>query len=285
MADEIAKAVEDGAERIGKSVGGDFARAYQDLLHDTGTKLTKVADNHATNESRITDDLNGIRRDDDPITATRGSSRINTTLGGDAPTPPYSGDPAFRSSDADRAAFRSQYSNYDDEAAAVRGIVANHPELQGIPEEDLVGIRGYTTNDYYGNMNEAMRNGDPAGLSTYDPHIRTATSGLNQLPPYRGEVGRGINPPDPDAVAARYEPGKTVTEDQFTSTDTRQAFPGNVQFTIDSKAGKDISNLSVYGGVGPESEVLFPPGSQFNVVSRTQDPSTGQWHIHLDEVG
>lgn len=291
MADEIAKAVEDGAEQIGRSVGGDFARACQDLLHDTGTNLTKVADNHAANESRIADALDGIGRDD-RVTPTRAPSRINTTLDGDAPstptvpsTPPYSGNPAFRSSDADRAAFRSRYANYDDQAADVRDIVAKHPELQGIPEEDLVGIRGYTSNDYYRDMNAAMRTGDPAGLATYDPHIRTATSGLNQLPPYKGEVGRGINPPDPDAVATRYEPGTTVTENQFTSTDTRAAFPGSVQFTIDSKTGRDIKDLSEFGGAGPESEVLFPPGTQFNVVSRTQDPSSGQWHIHLDEVG
>ncbi|HEY1573457.1 MAG TPA: hypothetical protein VGG05_19085 [Pseudonocardiaceae bacterium] len=67
MADEIAEAVEDGAERIGKSVGGDFARAYQDLLHDTGTKLTRAADDHDANNSRITDELDGIAKGGDDL--------------------------------------------------------------------------------------------------------------------------------------------------------------------------------------------------------------------------
>lgn len=293
MSDEIARAVEDGAEDIGKAVGGDFAKAYQNLLHDTGSKLDAAADAHLGNESRIVDSLSRITENDEGRIADEvGSSRIGNTLddaAGSADSAAardtsYAGNPDFRSSEEDRAAFRSQYGNYDTQAAAVRDVVAQHPELQGIPEEDLVGVRGYTTNDYYKPMNAALRDGDPAGLATYDPHIRTGTSGLNQLPQYEGAVSRGINPADPAAVASHYEPGTTVTENPFTSTDTRQAFPGSVQFNIQSHTGRDVSNLSEFGGAGPESEVLFPPGTKFNVLSRTYDSTSGQWTIGLEEA-
>ncbi len=46
-------------------------------------------------------------------------------------------------------------------------------------------------------MNQGMREGDSALLERYDPHIRTITSGLDQLPAYEGVVGRGITINDP----------------------------------------------------------------------------------------
>lgn len=199
--------------------------------------------------------------------------------------PDYSGDPNYRSTDADRDAFRNNYANYDDHVAAVRDAQARNPGLRTIPEEDLVAIRGYTTDDFYGDINRGMRSDDPVALARYDAHIRAISSGLNQLPEYNGMVGRGITISDPavlNDVLNRYEPGQIVQERAFVSTDTSASFPGNLQFEINSRTGRDIKDLSIYNST--ESEVLFAPGSKFKVLSKTYDSSTGTWHIVMDDV-
>jgi NAD:arginine ADP-ribosyltransferase len=133
-------------------------------------------------------------------------------------------------------------------------------------------------------MNEAMRAGDPALLQQYDSHIRTLTSGLNQLPAaykYEGVVGRGIevDPAGLENVRNRYQVGEVVREPSFVSTDTLAAFRGNVQFEIYSRAGRNIREFSHVPG--EESEVLFPPGSTFRVLERTFDPASGTWYIRM----
>jgi len=131
-------------------------------------------------------------------------------------------------------------------------------------------------------MNQGMREGDSALLERYDPHIRTITSGLDQLPAYEGVVGRGITINDPAVLqnlVNRYEPGQIVREPSFVSTDTRASFPGNVQFEIVSRAGRDVSDLSRYAST--ETEVLFAPGSSFQVLERTFDRSTQTWYIRM----
>lgn len=131
-------------------------------------------------------------------------------------------------------------------------------------------------------MNTALRSRDVDAINKYDAHARAVTSGLNQLRPYEGSVGRGIQINDPaelQAAVDRYRPGETVQERAFVSTDTRASFPGNVQFDIYSRTGRDISELSRYAGT--EAEVLFPPGTKFQVLSRRFDLDTGAWHIEL----
>lgn len=130
-------------------------------------------------------------------------------------------------------------------------------------------------------LNSALRSGDGAELKRLEPYIKVATSGLNQLPPHKGVVFRGVDLP-PEAVA-KYEPGKLVIEPHFTSTSVAKdaAFPGNTEFVIRSSNGKDVSILSEFPG---EKEVFFAPGTQFKVLSVDADSANGVRRINMYEV-
>jgi hypothetical protein len=196
----------------------------------------------------------------------------------------YAGRLEYRATDDARATFRSAYQNYDQHLEAVRELIRTNTRYHDVAEEDLIGIRGYTTDDYYSDMNRGLRDGDPELIARYDAHARVATSGLNQLPRFEGTVGRGMNiPPESlDTVVSKYEVGKVVEENSFFSTDTSKAFPGNVQFELYSRTGRDIKELSVYAGT--ESEVLFTPGSKFLVQEKVFDPDTKTWYIKMYDV-
>ncbi|OXM66396.1 putative T7SS-secreted protein [Amycolatopsis vastitatis] len=200
------------------------------------------------------------------------------------PPPDYGGDPHFRTTDADHAALRDAYPDYHLRAQEVQKIVAEHPELAGIPEADLVGVRGYTSNSFYEEMNKGLREGDPALIDRYDAHARSVTSGLNQMPTYEGEVSRGIQVTGQKLadLIDRYEPGAVVEEPAFFSTDRIKSFPGNVQFEVESVTGRDIRNLSTHSG--GEAEVLFPPGTKFQVKERQFDEALQQWLVKLRDV-
>jgi hypothetical protein len=190
--------------------------------------------------------------------------------------------PAYRSTPEVREQFRStfgetRYRSYADQTDAARRA---NPELQDVPTEDLVAVRGYTSDDYR-ELNSALRTGDAAELSRLDPYIRTATSGLNQLPAYRGTVFRGTHLSD--EAAANYVPGATVTERAFTSTSSELGaeFPGNTKFVIQSQTGRDVSQLSEFAD---EKEILFAPGTQFRVLGVDVDAATGRRTIYMREV-
>jgi hypothetical protein len=107
---------------------------------------------------------------------------------------------------------------------------------------------------------------------------------LKKLPTYEGPVVRGTDlPPE---VLDQYQPGQVVTESAFTSTTTDPAvarsptFTGNVEFRIMSSSGRDISSLSMFPH---EQEILFPPDTEFEVISRTEDPLTGRTIIVMAE--
>ena len=80
----------------------------------------------------------------------------------------------------------------------------------------------------------------------------------------------------------RYEPGAVVEEPAFFSTDRIKSFPGNVQFEVESVTGRDIRSLSTHSA--GEAEVLFPPGTKFEVMNRSYDSTSHQWWIKLRDV-
>jgi NAD:arginine ADP-ribosyltransferase len=190
--------------------------------------------------------------------------------------------PAYRSTPEVRAQFRASFgeTRYQTYAGEIDAARRADPELQGVPTEDLVAVRGYTSDDYR-ELNTALRTGDTAELSRLDAYIRSATSGLNQLPAYRGTVFRGTNLSD--EAAANYVPGATVTERAFTSTSSELGaeFPGNTKFVIQSETGRDVSRLSEFAD---EEEVLFAPGTQFRVLGVDVDAATGRRTIYMREV-
>ena len=324
MAKGEEAAIFDGLKTDAEHSMPSIASVLGKFTHGTASTAEKSLDAHVANESNITGDLNkitdspkvsephsttppvtgkttdilnGLTKDDDAAAGFKpkdepADAAPKVPPKDPPPVPPkdppkvqdptvYSGNSGFRSSDADRANFKSDYPDYKDDEDFVNKLVAKNPSLKGIPTEDLVAVRGYTGDDFYGQMNKALRTGDAAGLKTYDPHIRTTTSGLNQLPKTPGEFYRGMNIPAGNVgdVLSKYEPGQVVTEPHFLSTG--KPFGGNVQYVVQSTTGRDVSALSHYPN---ESEVLFPPGSQFKVNSKIET-SPGQWTINMSDIG
>ncbi len=48
---------------------------------------------------------------------------------------------------------------FQDYREAIEAIKTEHPELAGVPDEQLIAIRGYTSNDY-AILNKALREKD-----------------------------------------------------------------------------------------------------------------------------
>jgi hypothetical protein len=113
-----------------------------------------------------------------------------------------------------------------------------------------------------------------------------SASALNKLEPFRGTVYRESRLYG-DQLAL-YEPGKTVKELAFTSTssETQGAAKrmGNTLFEITSKTGKAIDRFSRHPR---EKEILFPPGTEYKVLSREQSTINGRpmTLIRMGEAG
>ncbi|WP_069161950.1 ADP-ribosyltransferase [Nocardia altamirensis] len=150
-----------------------------------------------------------------------------------------------------------------------------------LSQKDLDALADYTGPGYW-DLNQALRNGTLD--ASQEARVRAIEEALSKLPNHNGTVYRGTDLPA--SVLDDYKPGEMVTEHAFTSTSSSPstAFPGNTQFTIISKTGKDVSQYSSTEAAGiVESEVLFPPGVRFQVVSKTFDPGTGKTFIELIE--
>jgi hypothetical protein len=152
--------------------------------------------------------------------------------------------------------------SYTDYAQRIERARAGNDSLRDIPVSQLAAIRGYTE-EGYDPLNKALRSRDAAELREYGPYIRAVTEGLRQLPDYVGTVYRGTHLGA--EILARYEPGAVVTELAFTSTSAspHSSYSGNAQYTIKSRHGKDVTQIS---GHNNEREVIFPPGTRFKVL-------------------
>jgi ADP-ribosyltransferase exoenzyme len=157
------------------------------------------------------------------------------------------------------------------------------PKLVGTPltYEEKEAIWRYSAEMLFDEMNQALRSGRPL-----DPKLRKLvedlSNGLAKLPPYQGEVYRGVISMTPEQLA-RYVPGSIVTEAGFTSTssspDIAMGFQGSVKYKIKSKTGRDISTESESSY---EDEVLFDAGTKFRVEQVTTD--RGVTTIEMEEV-
>ncbi|MFF0147203.1 hypothetical protein ATK36_2710 [Amycolatopsis sulphurea] len=188
--------------------------------------------------------------------------------------------PAHHANAADHQAFNDKFGAADPHYLAER--MAHAPDA-GLAPEEVRALDHYTGMGHQ-DINAALRHGDTAALRGLDPEISEMASGLNKLPDFQGQVFRGIDigPGDMNGFLDRYQLGAEVREPAFTSSDLVEPYRGNVQFTIDSVGGKDISWLKD-AHVG-QREVVFPPGSNFRVTSRSAD-GNGNWTIHLQDLG
>lgn len=127
--------------------------------------------------------------------------------------------------------------------------------------EEVLGIHGYTTNDFYKHLNRTLRSGKAADKKKYGPLVNIINKGLEKLPDFKGNVVRF----EKKKSISRFGVGKIKTFKAYTSTSKKKSFcwAGNVKFKIKSKTGKFIGMISAFKS---EMEVLFPPQKKFKVV-------------------
>ncbi|WP_150955148.1 ADP-ribosyltransferase domain-containing protein [Microbacterium testaceum] len=152
---------------------------------------------------------------------------------------------------------------------------------EATPEQiaaDEQALRDYT-GPLYVDINKALR-----GQIPMTPELKNTIEGavraLDRLPDHHGVVLRGERL-DPGATYIdAYQPGQIVTNKSFTSADIDRAFAGQVQYEIESVHGKSVQHLSQFAG--EENEVLFKPGTSFEVIRRSE--TNGQIQIYMREV-
>ncbi|WP_157103830.1 ADP-ribosyltransferase [Nocardia harenae] len=150
-----------------------------------------------------------------------------------------------------------------------------------LTQKDLDALRDYTGAGYQ-DLNRGLREGTVDAAQ--QARIDATNEALSKLPDHSGVVYRGTTLPQD--VIDNYKEGTIVTEKAFTSTSSSAstAFPGNVEYTIVSKTGKDVKPFSAVETPGyTENEVLFRSGTNFEVLKNEVDPRTGKTIIHLVE--
>ncbi|WP_306360265.1 ADP-ribosyltransferase domain-containing protein [Nocardia sp. CC227C] len=151
------------------------------------------------------------------------------------------------------------------------------PTASRLTEHDLFALDSYSGPEF-SRLNEALRAGRLDQLTR--DKVEALRAALTKLPDYTGTVYRGTELPP--AVLARYRLGNVIEETAFLSTSTKNGtFTGAVRFRIASKHGKQIGEYSRRPG---ENEVLFAPGSRFEVVKRKYNQLTATTSIHLTQI-
>ncbi|MFU9137171.1 ADP-ribosyltransferase [Erwinia tasmaniensis] len=150
--------------------------------------------------------------------------------------------------------------------AAKENTLDNAPAyLEKLSDDQLGALYGYTTNEGYTALNPALR-----GQTLLTPELEAfaghATDGLNNLPSYEGITSRGVSSL-PESILDLNQQGNIVSDGAFMSTSSSQPFSGNINMTVKGSSGKDISFLSQYNH---EAEVLYPPGTKFEVMGRVE---------------
>lgn len=203
----------------------------------------------------------------------------------------------YRSTEGDRARIRERWRPYSKNFAGTMDYYSN-PANRGArgqalePEERfMIGFyqMGYaslgpeaTDKQGYGAMNRALRSGDPRRLEPVEAEVKVLASALAKLPPWKGRSYRRarLDPKDLEP----YQPGAIVTELTFLSTTPvryRPDGPGTVEWSIEGHgSGRDITDLGLY-----EAEILYPPGTQFEVTARRTSATGGHEEVEMVDRG
>ncbi|BDT98018.1 ADP-ribosyltransferase [Nocardia sputorum] len=144
------------------------------------------------------------------------------------------------------------------------------PKKVTLTQKDLDALADYT-GPGYADLNRALREGTMD--ASQKARIDAINEALAKLPDHNGVVYRGTTLPQ--SVIDDYKVGEVVTEKAFTSTSSSAstAFPGNVEFTIVSKTGKDVAPYSTVEAMGvKENEILFRSGTNFETLTKLLIP-------------
>jgi ADP-ribosyltransferase exoenzyme len=140
--------------------------------------------------------------------------------------------------------------------------------------------------DYTGNgcsqMNEDLQNGKRVGKV---PGAQNLKAAMASLPNHEGEVYRYIKIDEVNKLE-NLVVGETFVDKAFLSTSKKDKFANrkfsaeaNVEFTIQSRTGKDISEYSKHKD---EAEVLFLPGTPFLITEVCQ--VAGRLCVKMSEI-
>lgn len=186
------------------------------------------------------------------------------------------------------------------EAALVTGVdnMDTHGSMAAkcganLAKEDPYGLDGneagalylYTIQSLlYPEMNRLLRLRDRGQLMAFFPLLRLMMQARTKLPPFVGNVWRGID----RNLKGKFARGDTFYWWGFTSTTTKMSVTegflrgaGRTLFNINCVAGRDITRYSCFRDA--EEEVLLFPGTHLRVVS-VLDLSEDALLVQLEEV-
>ncbi len=184
---------------------------------------------------------------------------------------------------AEDAADISEVTPSEPRSSDITDLNSKHEErseaLGGLTEKDRKAIADYTGIEYR-RLNDTLRTGTLQQLEGVADNASDLSEALRKLPDYEGTVQRGGHVPE--SIVDRYREGEVVVENGYTSatTDPEKEFGGNALWVIESKHGRDISELS---GMPEERELLFDHFSSFRVLSKERDPDLDRWIIYMEE--
>ncbi|WP_157604389.1 type III secretion system effector XopAI [Rhizobacter sp. Root1221] len=154
---------------------------------------------------------------------------------------------------------------YADYAEKINHIKSANPDIRHIPTEDLIALRSWTASTHHPIVMNALEGDElpdnPLGLS----YAKAIISALNALPDrfiHEGHVYTGDDQPL-DRVLGRHKEGEKYTDWSFfaTASSKENAWQNrSVEWETHSTSGKCIAEFSIHAH---ESEVLFPPGTQY----------------------
>lgn len=189
----------------------------------------------------------------------------------------------------DREAVRRLFGRwFDSFRISAETVREGRPHLSDIPVEDLVALYAYASEQTplftFKLTNRVLREGTAAQLAEIAPLVKATASALRRLPSVQSRVYRGI--PDLTVVNA-YVPNTVVTERAFVSASkiesvARSYARSGVLFVIDAKClARDLLDISINEF---EQEVVFPPGTRFQVLGREADRASRLQIIRLSEL-
>ena len=161
------------------------------------------------------------------------------------------------------------------------------PKLDAlVTDNEYLAIHAYTK-EHYSAINGELRKNGHVPDNEWHPVVTDADSGLKKMAEngylHDGTVIRDVYF-TPEQHASLFPDGGVFTEKGFTSSTHNLAgvFPGDTRLVIEnSKKGIGVGDVSFFGNL--ESEVLYRPGQQFDVVSKTFDPALKKTVIVLRE--
>lgn len=168
---------------------------------------------------------------------------------------------------------------------AEQAAIRYYSDTVGYKEMNMT-LRGQDKELHAWIQTQGWRKGDARSLrkvkADAQADTRMVVSGLNKMPAFQGKTYRGLTLPQDvidglDVGGEWQEKGFTSTTKNFTTR-----YPGNVMMVVNSKQGRDISEIEKYRN----EEVLFKPNTRFKITAKRRVQRLGQdfWILVADEV-